>query len=55
MPNPSFDARCYDLAEHFLADTGFAGNSEVITELAVEIQATIEDFISELEVEPEDE
>ena len=41
MPNPSFDPKCYDLAELFLADTSYAGNETIIAKLAVEIQRTI--------------
>ena len=32
MPNPSFDPKCYDLAELFLADTSYAGNETIIAE-----------------------
>ena len=49
MPNPSFDPKCYELAELFLADTAYAANESIIAELAVEIQRTIEDFISDLD------
>jgi hypothetical protein len=56
MAKATFDARCYDLAEHFLSDTIYAANTDVINELATEIQQTIEDFIADLdEVEVEDE
>jgi hypothetical protein len=55
MASPSFDSKCYDLAQLFLADTSYAGNEDLITELAGEIQQTIEDFLESLEEEPEDE
>jgi hypothetical protein len=55
MAKSTFDARCYDLAEHFLSDTIYAANIDVINELAAEIQETIEDFIADLEIEVEDE
>ena len=54
MTTQGFDPKCYDLAELFLAHTAYAGNESMITELAVEIQRTIEDFISDLaEIEDE--
>jgi hypothetical protein len=50
----TFDKKCYELAELFLSDTGKA-NSDNTTELAILIQETIEDFISELEEDAESE
>jgi hypothetical protein len=50
MPNPSFDPKCYDLAELFLGDTSMAGNPEIIAALAAEIQQTIEDFIADADL-----
>ncbi len=45
---PSFDPKCYDLAEAFLADVPDT-NANDIRALAVSIQELIEDFISEHE------
>lgn len=50
----TFDARCYDLAEHFLTDTSWSENITIIEELASAIQEIIEDFIKELEEEEEE-
>jgi len=51
----TFDPKCYDLAELFLSDTSYAGNTEIITALAAEIQETIEDFITVREEGEEEE
>jgi hypothetical protein len=40
----TFDSKCYDLAETFLADIGIVNRGK-IEELASEIQATIERFL----------
>jgi len=55
MPEKLFDSKCYDLAALFIGDTSHAGNETLITELAVEIQQVIEDFLESLDEEPEDE
>ena len=55
MANKLFDAKCYDLAALFIADTSHAGNETLITELAAEIQQVVEDFMESLDEEPEDE
>lgn len=42
MTRPTFDTKCFDLAEHFLP----AGTPEFIkNELAEALQTTVEDFI----------
>ncbi|HTE41725.1 MAG TPA: hypothetical protein VK629_12910 [Steroidobacteraceae bacterium] len=44
----SYDQKCFDLAESFLADAGFSG-SDIIDGLAYEIQDVIEAYIKEIE------
>lgn len=43
----SYDSKCFDLAKAFLEDEGRDGkiSDELIRELALEIQQTIEDFL----------
>lgn len=47
MTSKTFDPKCWDLADHFLADVAGA-TDEDRTELAEEIQGTVEDFVSDL-------
>jgi len=55
MPEKTFDSKCYDLAALFIGDTRYAGNEDMIIELAIEIQQTIEDFLEDLGEEESDE
>lgn len=46
-PKSSFDAKCYELAEYFMAEPAGKWRDEDRTELAERIQRTIEDFLYE--------
>lgn len=43
---PTYDSRCYDLADLFLSDTPHLATTSRTDELAALIQRTIEDFIA---------
>lgn len=46
----TFDRKCFELAQHFLADT--PGATELLaTELAERIQSAVEDYFSDMEEE----